>query len=384
MSHGAGDETRAQAGEDDALQQGAASPLGEEAGLRRSKAEPGMPPDADDRKQVHDAEAALFDSEARFRQFAEASSDILWIRDAESLQLEYLSPAFKEIYGVSCEEALGGDDRWTERIVPEDRAQMLACMARARAGVPALLELRISQDGRTRWLRTSIFPILDQHGRVQRIGGITRDITELKLALDRQQRLLAETQHSVRNMLAMIRSIVRRTAENSESESDFASHLDGRIAAFSRVQVALTRDPLAGFDLAELIAEELRSCAAREGEQYTLHGPPVRLKAKAAESLGLAIHELATNAVKHGAFTVAAGRIDVCWRKEDEEGEPWLSLGWTESGMLGRPVVQARAGFGTLLLQETLQYDLGARVTRAFEPNGFRCTISFPLAANAF
>ncbi len=97
MSHGAGDETRAQAGEDDALQQGAASPLGEEAGLRRSKAEPGMPPDADDCKQVHDAEAALFDSEARFRQFAEASSDILWIRDAESLQLEYLSPAFKEI-----------------------------------------------------------------------------------------------------------------------------------------------------------------------------------------------------------------------------------------------------------------------------------------------
>jgi two-component sensor histidine kinase len=109
----------------------------------------------------------------------------------------------------------------------------------------------------------------------------------------------------------------------------------------------------------------------------------VRLGPKAAENIGLAIHELATNAVKHGAFTAACGRIDVWWSKEQRNGEDWLFLNWKESGMAGLAVEQRREGFGTILLQQTLQYDLGAEVTRAFEPSGFRCEIAFPLTRNA-
>jgi two-component sensor histidine kinase len=225
--------------------------------------------------------------------------------------------------------------------------------------------------------------MLDQDGQVQRIGGIGRDITEIKFAVGHQQLLLAELQHRVRNTLAVIRSIVRRTAESSETIDDFANHLDGRIGAFARVQVAMTRDPLVGFDLAELISEELRACAAHEGEQFTLDGPPVRLNAQAAESMGLAIHELATNAIKHGAFTSERGRIQVRWWKDAQDGEAWLAIDWKESGMQGRPVTKGHEGFGTKLLQQTLQYELGAKVARFFEPSGFRCTISIPLDANA-
>jgi two-component sensor histidine kinase len=213
--------------------------------------------------------------------------------------------------------------------------------------------------------------------------GKAGDITELKSATEHQQLLLAELQHRVRNMLAVIRSIVRRTAESSETIDDFANHLDGRIGAFARVQVAVSRDPLTGFDLAELISEEFRACAAHEGKEFTLEGPPVRLKAKTAESLGLAIHELATNAVKHGAFTSERGHIQVRWWKEAQDGEAWLAIDWTESGMLGHRVTQSHEGFGTRLLQEALQYELGAKVTRFFEPSGFRCVISLPLDANA-
>lgn len=333
------------------------------------------------------AEEALRESEARFREFGEASSDVLWIRDAETLQWEYLSPAFDRIYGVSREEALAGNNlfQWVNLIVSEDRQHALDCIARVRAGARLTFELRIKRplDGGIRWLRNSDFPVTDADGRVRRVGGIGQDITELKAALDDQQLLVAELQHRVRNTLAVVRSIVRRTAETSDTVDDFASHLDGRLNAFSRVQLVVTRDPLAGFDLAELISEELRACAAHEGEQFTLAGPPVRLQPKAAESIGLAIHELATNAVKHGAFTVDRGRIDVCWSKESTDSGAWLSLGWKESGMSGHPVEQKREGFGTLLLQQTLQYDLGAKVTRLFEPSGFRCEIAFPLATNA-
>jgi two-component sensor histidine kinase len=109
----------------------------------------------------------------------------------------------------------------------------------------------------------------------------------------------------------------------------------------------------------------------------------VRLKSRAAESMALAIHELATNAVKHGALTVDQGHIDVRWLKERRNGEEWLSLEWKESGMRGRPVRQGREGFGTILLRHTLRYDLGAEVTRFYQPDGFRCEIAFPLPGDA-
>jgi PAS domain S-box-containing protein len=328
----------------------------------------------------------LRESETRFGGFAEASSDVLWVRDAERLQWEYVSPAIETVYGIPREEASSSNDllQWAELIVPEDREHALDCIARARDGERVSFEYRIKsrQDGQIRWLRSNVFPIRSQDGRVQRIGGIGRDITALKSALDHQQALLAELQHRVRNTLAVVRSIVRRTAETSATVEDFASHLEGRIGAFSRVQVAVTRDPLAGFDLAELIFEELRACAAREGEKFTLKGPQVRLKAKAAQNIALALHELATNAVEHGALTVVSGHIDVRWRKQQRENGVWLELVWKESGMAGRCVEPRREGFGSVLLRHTLGYDLGAEVTLAYEPSGFRCEIALPLGDN--
>jgi two-component sensor histidine kinase len=213
-------------------------------------------------------------------------------------------------------------------------------------------------------------------------GALQDSEEQLKASLRHQQFLLAELKNRARNTLAVIRSIVRRTAESSESVEDFANHLDGRIGALSRVQLAVARDPLAGFDLAELIFEELRICAVHEGEQFTLDGPQLRLKPKAAESIGLAIHELATNAVKFGAFTIPEGRIDARWMEELRGDRTWLLLDWKERGMQGRLVEGSRRGFGTLLLEEMLKYDLGAEVRLLFEPTGFHCEIAFPLVGN--
>jgi PAS domain S-box-containing protein len=357
-------------------------------GSSDQRAKRGWPGDALEREIASHAltRSALSESEARFRDFAEASSDVLWIRDANTLRWEYVSPAVEAVYGISREEASSRNDllQWAELIVPEDRQHALDCITRAQNGERISFEyrIRLRKNGQIRWLRSSVFPMLSQDGRVERIGGIGQDITVLKSALDRQRTLLAELQHRVRNTLAVIRSIVRRTAETSATVEDFANHLEGRIGAFSRVQTAVTRDPLAGFDLAELISEELRACAAREGEQFTMQGPAVRLQPKTAESIGLAIHELATNALKHGALTVACGHIDVRWRKEQRETQAWLVLIWKESGMIGRPVRQKREGFGSVMLRHTLAYDLGAEVALAYEPNGFCCQIAVALVAD--
>ena len=106
-------------------------------------------------------------------------------------------------------------------------------------------------------------------------------------------------------------------------------------------------------------------------------GPEIRLRARSAETLALAVHELATNAVKYGALSIPDGRIAVTWRAEDRGSVPWLVLDWAEDGV--PDPMPGRRGFGTELLEQTLPYELKAEVEQEFGLNGLRCRIAFPL-----
>lgn len=195
----------------------------------------------------------------------------------------------------------------------------------------------------------------------------------------RHATLLAELQHRVRNTLAVVRSIARRTAETSRTAEECGMHLDGRLGAFARVQAAVTRNPIAGLDLEMLIADELFAVGAEEGDRVTqITGPKLRLHPKAAETLALVFHELATNAVKFGALSGPRGRIRVEWRIEQTD-PPRVVLDWIENGMALPVLKPTRRGFGTGLLERTLPYDLGAEVRCSFESTGLRCTIVLPI-----
>jgi two-component system CheB/CheR fusion protein len=203
------------------------------------------------------------------------------------------------------------------------------------------------------------------------------DVTAIARAEERQRLLLAELQHRVRNTLAVVRSIARRSAQTSTTVEEFSMHLDGRLNAFARMQALVTRDPEAGIDFEYLVVEELLAYHAREGEQLQLSGPPVALQPKPAEAIALAVHELATNAVKYGALSSPEGRIEVSWHIERGGDTPLLILDWIEKG--GPPVqAPARRGFGSELLEQTLAFELKARTTLTFEPSGLRCHISIP------
>lgn len=138
------------------------------------------------------AEAALRDSQMRLRQFGEASQDVLWIRDAEKMQWEYLTPAFETIYGLPLAEALSGDNyrSWLELVVPEDRPRATDAMRRVRTGQHVTFEYRVKRprDGAVRWLRNTDFPITDAAGKVVLIGGIGEDVTDAKLNQERLER----------------------------------------------------------------------------------------------------------------------------------------------------------------------------------------------------
>jgi two-component system CheB/CheR fusion protein len=211
------------------------------------------------------------------------------------------------------------------------------------------------------------------------ITSTVRAEAALRESESRLRVLLAELQHRVRNTLALVKSITARTAESSSSVEEMAAHLAGRLDAFARVQAAVTRNPEAGIGLAGLVSEELLAHAAHEGEQLSMRGPDVQLRPKAAESVSLALHELATNAVKHGALMSRNGRIAVAWKLGGgARGDGALEFKWEESG-LDRPVATPeRNGFGVELLTRVLPYDLGAKTKLDFTPGGVCFTMRLP------
>ncbi|EZP71069.1 Sensory box protein [Sphingomonas paucimobilis] len=328
------------------------------------------------------AEAALRESEERLRRFGEASQDVLWIRSIDTLQWTYLTPAFERIYGITREEALAGDNyrNWVGLIEPEDRAQADDAIRKVLAGEHVTFDYRIRRpsDGEVRWLRNTDFPIRDAAGRIVLIGGIGQDITRAREAEERQNILLAELQHRVRNILAVLRSIVSRSDDGERSTSDYVQHLQGRISALARTQALLTRSAGAGVDLEEMIRDELVVQAAQQS-QFTLKGPAIELSPKAAEVLTLAVHELATNATKYGAFSRADGHLMVRWRGEAREGGNWLVLHWKEHGVPIVDAVPRRRGFGAELISRRIPYDLSGTGSFDLKPGGLESLIEFPL-----
>lgn len=205
------------------------------------------------------------------------------------------------------------------------------------------------------------------------------DVTAIIRAEERQRILLGELQHRVRNALGVVRSIARRSAETSSSVEEYASHLDGRLNAFARTHTLVTRDPEGGVDLEYLIAEELLDYNATEGAQLRVSGPVVRLQPKAAETFALAIHELATNAIKYGALSQPSGRIEVDWQIDEAPKPPKLVFIWRERG--GPPVrPPSRRGFGTELLERMLAFEFKGQTAIAFDSAGLQCVIKVPLS----
>jgi len=172
--------------------------------------------------------------------------------------MEVVSPAVATIYGTSPDAFMGDIERWAAMIVPEDRAAALEHIEQARDGEPAVHEFRIRRDdGTFRWIRNTDFPLYDDKGSVERIGGIAEDVTEAKMAVEHQGVLLAELQHRVRNIMSIIRSTAVRSADGATDVEDYKTSLAGRLLALTRVQTLLTRQANAGGSLRGILENEI-------------------------------------------------------------------------------------------------------------------------------
>ncbi|MBR0646849.1 PAS domain S-box protein [Plastoroseomonas hellenica] len=322
----------------------------------------------------------LRESEERFRQFGDASSDFIWIRNAETLQFEYVSPAFETIFGELRDDVRADDDlaHWTNLIFPDDREQMLARLRSVRAGERITHEFRIVRpsDGETRWVRNTDFPIFDGAGHVQRIAGISEDVTEEKASADRMELLIAELQHRSRNLLGVVASVASKTL----GDDDAAEKFQARLQALSRAQGLLSQFGSDSAEIGALVRAELEAHTDIDPPNITVDGPRVHLTARQVQNFSLAMHELATNAVKYGALRGEVGSLSVTWGvNRDEKGRPWLALSWIERGVEVQLEKVQEGGYGRQLIEKALSYALQAKTEYAIDESGVRCRIELPL-----
>jgi two-component sensor histidine kinase len=204
----------------------------------------------------------------------------------------------------------------------------------------------------------------------------------LRESEQRQAMLAAELRHRVRNLIAIISTISARTAQSADSVQDYAERMGGRLMALARTQALLTRDGNSGMDILKVVRDEI-SAQAHAGD-YEIDGPEVVISPKAAEVLGLAVHELATNSLKYGALSEPGGRVSASWRVVARDGESCLSFDWSEKR--AHPVPQpspSRRGFGTELIERRIPYELGGIGHLTIDGSGAHCHMEFPLRSGA-
>jgi len=206
------------------------------------------------------------------------------------------------------------------------------------------------------------------------------EIAARAAAEEHQKLLLDELNHRVKNTLATIQAIFAQTLRSSATMEEFHKAFEARLIALSEAHNLLSRENWRGVMLEDLVRRELLPHGVEDANRISISGPPVWLPPSKALAIGMAVHELATNAARHGALSIASGRVAVAWALEGVRAGTVLRFTWEETG--GPPVAPpSRVGFGTRMIDRIVQHELGGEVARRFEPHGLSCTILVPVNA---
>jgi PAS domain S-box-containing protein len=331
-----------------------------------------------------DVSAADLPAEAdrRIRELADAMPQLVWIADSRGF-VSYFNARIAE-YRVAATFSPPGYD-WTLAIHPDDLKTTRAAWREAAVrGEAYQNEHRLLMaDGTYRWHLGRGLPQRDEAGVVAWFGAET-DVEDLHSMQDRQQVLVAELQHRTRNLIGVVRAVADKAMARAANLADFRLRFRDRLDALARVQNLLSRlgdGERVTFD--ELIRSEL-SAVANCLDRVAFDGPKgVALRSSTVQIFAMALHELATNAVKYGAFSQPQGRLEVRWRVERtaSHGRPWLRLDWRERGVaIEREIPAPGIGSGRELIERALPYQLGAKTTYVLESDGVHCNIALPVS----
>jgi PAS domain S-box-containing protein len=320
-------------------------------------------------------------------QFALDAAQLGWWQYDPLRRTVWWNTRLKEMFDVA--EDKTDVEEFTKRVHPDDVERVWAAVEAALDPAdpkPYATEFRLRPiDGEVRWVEAHGLTHFEGAARERRavsMVGTAQDITERKQREEerkereeREHLLMCEVNHRAKNILTVVDAIAHQTAR--KNPEDFVERFSERIQALSANQDLLVRNEWHGIDVEELVRAQLAHFADLIGSRITVYGPKLRLKAAAAQAIGLALHELATNAGKYGAVSSDEGRVDVCWARDGDT----FTMSWTEHN--GPPVSPPeRLGFGTIVVKMMAERSVDGAVDLDYAHSGVTWRLNCP-AANA-
>jgi PAS domain S-box-containing protein len=333
--------------------------------------------------EEHIAQEALRERDRRAREILDALPAAVYTTDAEG-RITFYNEAAVDFSGRRPEL---GSDSWcvTWRLyqtdgtpLPHDECPMAVALKEGRPvrGAEAVAE---RPDGTRVPFIPFPTPLKDEFGNVVGAVNMLVDISERKLAEEKQRALIHELNHRVKNSLATVQAIASQTLRTTSDLDAFAEKFQGRIQALSEAHDLLTAHCWTGLSLKDLIRAEVSPHRDLVDDRFEIEGEDVVLEPRMALICGVALHELATNAAKYGALSKGEGCVHIGWHILDDGERPWLHAAWQESG--GPTISAPKAmGFGTRIIERSITRDLGGAVQFDFNPSGLRCEMEFPLS----
>jgi len=302
-----------------------------------------------------------------------SSSDAIFSIDPD-LTIKTWNGGAERLYGYTAAEAVGQP---LNMLCPDElQEEQSGLYTQTMGGKPVVLEtLRRHKDGRLIPVGVSGSPIFAPDGRVVGVAAVHRDMTENRAYKEHLGFTLRELSHRTKNLLAVVQGLARMIARRSEDIEEFEVRFRGCIQALAYCHDLLVQHEWQGATLDELLRVQLAPFGGVDSRKISVRGPEVFLTPSAMQSLGLVLHELATNATKHGALSSPAGSISVSWTQDARDG---ARVVWEEQG--GPPVREPqRKGFGQVVF-ERIGASLDGNIATEFRPEGFVCSVT--IAAN--